>query len=246
MSSSKIRLGINIDHVATLRQQRGGLVNYPDVRKAAEHAIKGGADQITVHLRGDRRHIQDFDLWDLATDLTVPLNLEMAATEEMAMMAKEVKPHIVCLVPEKREELTTEGGLDVLQNFDGIQKCISLVKREGIQTSLFIEPEPEQVLAAKELKVNAVEFHTGPYANAEDDKKEEQLEKLFTSFDLAKEQNLQVHAGHGLDYENTQALVQKNSPLEELNIGHSVVCQSVFVGMEQAVRDMKKIVEAGS
>jgi pyridoxine 5-phosphate synthase len=237
-----IRLGLNIDHVATLRQQRGGLVAYPDILEAAKVGLKGGADQITIHLRGDRRHIQDGDLQILSKN-KIPLNFEMAVTEEMIGFALEYKPEIVCLVPEKREELTTEGGLDVLKNSDGIRKAILKFKKENIRTSLFIEANTEQIKESQSVGADAVEFHTGHYSHLKDAKKVDgEFEKLNTGCILAHDLGLHVHAGHGLDYKNVKRIVTLPH-LEELNIGHAIVCRSVFVGLESAVKEMKALLK---
>lgn len=234
-----IRLGINIDHVATLRQVRGGLTSYPNLVEAAKMVLDSGGDQITVHLRGDRRHIQDHDLTDLTQAKIKPLNLEMAATEEMAKIACKIKPEIVCLVPEKREELTTEGGLNLLRQPETIEKVISLVKKEKIRVSLFIEPDVEQIEMAAKLKADAVEFHTGQYALNPNVKSH--LTKLFTAADNAFKLGIKVHAGHGLDYQNILPILEMPH-LEEVNIGHSIVCRAIYVGMDRAVSEMKALI----
>lgn len=237
-----IRLGLNIDHVATLRQVRAGLTLYPDVLEAARLCMHAGADQITVHVRGDRRHIQEFDLKNLIIN-NIPVNLEMAATEEMTKMALKYKPQIVCLVPEKREEVTTEGGLDVFKHFSKIKKCIDKVKRKKIRVSLFIEPNLKQVTASAELGADAVEFHTGKYALAKNQRQRNaEYKKLEAACVLAHKKNLKVHAGHGLDYKNV-AQIKELPHLEELNIGHAIVCRSVFVGITEAVAEMKNLLK---
>jgi len=237
-----IRLGVNIDHVATLRQLRAGLVDYPNILEAARVAVENGADQITIHLRGDRRHIQEKDLFEIARARLAPLNLELAATKEMLKFALKARPDIVCLVPEKRQEVTTEGGLDVVKHYKKIQTCIKEFKKNGIKTSLFIEPSLNQIKASHELGADAVEFHTGKYALAKSLTQEKQLKRLSIAFEAAHGFKLAVHAGHGLDYRNTQN-VAALPYLEEVNIGHSIVCRAVMVGLAQAVREMKNIVE---
>lgn len=236
-----IRLGVNIDHVATLRQLRAGTVDYPDVQKAAMIAVRSGADQITIHLRGDRRHIQEEDLNFLAKNRPALLNLEIAATDEMVEHACRTRPDIVCLVPERREEVTTEGGLNVAGLFKSIEQATRTLKKAGVRVSLFIEPDRKQIQASQELGVDAVEFHTGQYALARGEKRAEELEALKEAFVKAHEGRLHVHAGHGLDYINVKDIV-KLPFLEELNIGHSIVCRAVFVGLENAVREMKSLV----
>jgi pyridoxine 5-phosphate synthase len=238
MSPGKIRLGVNIDHVATLRQQRAGLVNYPSILEAAVLAKKGGADLLTIHVRGDRRHIQESDLALLMKENILPVNLEMAATDEMIGIALKYKPFIVCLVPEKREELTTEGGLDVVKYEVEVQKTITQMKRAGIRTSLFIEPSQAQVAMSSQLKAEAVEFHTGKFALAKASDRDLESVRLRDAFMQGHNLGLAVHAGHGLDYENILPLL-KFPFLEEVNIGHSIICRSVFVGLESAVRGMK-------
>lgn len=238
----KIRLGINIDHVATLRQLRAGLVNYPDIVEAAKLVKAAGGDQLTVHLRGDRRHIQEEDLVRLTKADLLPINLEMAATREMTEVALKFKPAIVCLVPEKREEITTEGGLDVVKNHLLISEAIWALKPAGIKSSLFIEASPEQVEKSHELGADAVEFHTGRYALLKNAQKAEEVRALKSAFARAHALGLAVHAGHGLDYLNTRELLDYPY-LEEVNIGHSIVCRAVLVGLSQAVKEMRLIID---
>ncbi len=239
----KIRLGVNIDHVATLRQLRAGLVDYPDIEEAARAVKKGGADQITIHLRGDRRHIQDADVMLVISKNILPINLEMAATEEMAAIAVKNKPYIVCLVPEKREELTTEGGLNVSGNMRAISKVIEKCKAAGIKSSMFIEPDRDQVKSSQMVGADAIEIHTGTFANEKNPHKRAEIVKQIADVcEFGASLNLKIHAGHGLDYTNTTELLNINK-LEELNIGHSIVCRSVFVGLEQAVQEMKSVIE---
>jgi pyridoxine 5-phosphate synthase len=242
----EIRLGVNIDHVATLRQLRAPSVNYPDIKAARDLCVRGGADQITIHLRGDRRHIQERDLVDLAREKGgVLLNLEMAPTREMTELAVRTKPDIVCLVPEKREELTTEGGLDVIKNRIQIGGCIAQCKKNKIRVSLFIEASQEQIEGSKILGADAVEFHTGQYALAKGADQKKILDHLFKAAALANEAKLKVHAGHGLDYTNVIPLL-KMPHLEELNIGHSIICKAVFSGLLESVKEMKTLISKNS
>ena len=232
-------LGVNIDHVATLRQARQ--TTEPDPIWAAAAAELGGADQITVHLREDRRHIQDRDLQLLKQTVNVRLNLECACVDEMLAIACELKPHQVCLVPEKRTEVTTEGGLDVLGNQSKVGQAITRLTEAGIFVSLFIDPADDQIEASKQLAAGAVELHTGAYAEARySPGAQTELAKLAAGSKLAKSLGLRVDAGHGLTYKNVTPIVQIPE-IEELNIGHSIVSRSVFVGMQQAVREMKNL-----
>lgn len=235
-----VLLGVNIDHVATLRQARG--TPYPDPVQAALLAEQGGADGITLHLREDRRHIQDGDLGRLAAVMTTRMNLEMAVTEEMLAIAESVRPAHCCLVPEKRAELTTEGGLDVVAEPERIRSACARLGEAGIQVSLFIDPEPHQILAAREAGAAVVELHTGRYADAGDDTaRADELERLREGVVVAREQGLLVNAGHGLHYHNTEA-VARLAGVHELNIGHAIIARAVFTGMEQAVRDMRALI----
>lgn len=236
-----IRLGVNIDHVATLRQQRAGTVDYPNILLARDLVIKGGAEQITIHLRGDRRHIQEKDLLDLSEKRKGLLNLEMAATPEMLKIALRARPDYVCLVPEKREELTTEGGLDVAKNKMLLNGAVTELKKAGIKVSLFIEPQTNQIRASREVGADAVEFHTGQYALAKGAEQTRHLEHMGKACEQAHELGLHVHAGHGLDYSNVIGTL-KLPFLEELNIGHSIVCRAVLVGLFEAVKEMKEVI----
>ena len=239
-----IRLGVNIDHVATVRQARG--VDYPDPIKAALAAIAGGADGITLHLREDRRHIQDDDVLQLKKVCTVPINLEMAATEEMIQFAERVRPEYCCLVPEKREELTTEGGLDVVTQAAQLKAVCQRLADVGIEVSLFIDPDEAQIAAAKSVGAPVVELHTGQYADAMDSKlQEKELQRIQDAAVYAAQQGLIVNAGHGLHYENVQAIAAI-SVINELNIGHSIIAEALFEGMENAVRRMKDSIYAKS
>ena len=237
-------LGVNIDHVATLRQARQ--TTEPDPIWAAAAAELGGADQITVHLREDRRHIQDRDLQLLKQTVNVRLNLECACVDEMLAIACELKPHQVCLVPEKRTEVTTEGGLDVLSNQSKVGQAIAQLTEAGIFVSLFIDPADDQIEVSKQLAAGAVELHTGAYAEARySPAAQTELAKLAAGSKLAKSLGLRVDAGHGLTYKNVTPIVQIPE-IEELNIGHSIVSRSVFVGMQQAVREMKDLCQSKS
>ncbi len=231
-----MRLGVNIDHVATVRQARRGAE--PDPVAAAVLATLGGADGITIHLREDRRHIQDRDLFVLREAVSTRLNLEMACSDEIVALALRAKPDEATLVPEKRAELTTEGGLDVSANLDQVRKTAHALKAGGIIVSLFIDADIEQVDMAKAVGADAIEFHTGTYADARGAKVEEELAKLHTAAAHAVRAVLHVHMGHGLDYRNVGPIVRIPG-VEELNIGFSIVSRALMVGMERAVRDMK-------
>jgi len=233
-----MRLFINIDHVATVRQARG--TDEPDPMRAAVLAELGGADGITVHLRQDRRHIQDRDVELLRRTLRSPMNLEIANVPEMEALALEIVPHQVTLVPENRQEITTEGGLDVSEAKD-LGRTLRRLSAAGIRTSLFISPDPDAVRRSADLQVDAVELHTGEYANADLAERTAQLDRLKAATLLGRELGLAVHAGHGLTYENVTP-VAAISDCEELNIGHSVVSRSVLVGIERAVFEMKSII----
>ena len=234
-------LGVNIDHVATLRNARGGVD--PDPIQAAEICEKSGATSITTHLREDRRHIKDQDVKTLKKILKTNLNLEMAVTDEMQKIALSVKPHSVCLVPEKRQEVTTEGGLDVASRLNRITEFVQPLLDAGILVSLFIDPSKEQVYAAAKTGAQFIELHTGQYSMAFGTPDEtEEFEKLRESSRLAHALGLKVNAGHGLNYENVYRMKQIED-LYELNIGHSIIARSVFVGLEQAVNEMKNLIK---
>ncbi len=233
------RLGVNIDHVATLRQARGGVE--PDPIAAAVLVELAGADGLVVHLREDRRHIQDRDLTQLREVVQTKLDLEIAAEESMAKTALSVKPHLVTLVPERRQELTTEGGLDVAGQRDKIQKIIELLHDGGIPVSLFIEPDLAQVKAAHKVAADYVELHTGRYANAKRAKEEQlEVEALSQAAKLAYKLGMGVNAGHGLNYRNVKRLTHIQE-IVEYNIGHSIIARAVLVGLERAVREMKQL-----
>lgn len=235
-----IRLGVNIDHIATLRQVRGGTTVYPDLVRAVQLCKKAGADQITIHLREDRRHIQLKDLIELTKKSPLPLNLEMGMTEEMVELAKKYKPEWVCLVPEKREELTTEGGLDVARLFGQAESTIQQLVSKKIKISLFIEPHFDQVVAASKLGADAVEFHTGHWVLLKGAKKQVEWKRLCEAANLAHSFGIRVHAGHGLDPVHCKKI--RDLPfLQEVNIGHYLICESVFTGLIPAIKNLNKI-----
>jgi len=239
MSDHDILLGVNIDHVATLRQARG--TRYPDPAQAAFLAEQGGADAITIHLREDRRHIQDRDLEVLGRTIGTRINLECAVTAEMLAIACEARPADVCLVPERREELTTEGGLDVAGHLAAVSDACAQLAEAGIRVSLFIDPDPAQLEAAVSCGAPVVELHTGAYAEACNIAGvDEEYARLRQAADRGVELGLQVNAGHGLHYHNVQAIAALG-PVRELNIGHAIVARSVFVGFVEAVREMKRL-----
>ena len=235
------KLGVNIDHVATLREARGGRV--PSPKEAALLAVRGGADGITVHLREDRRHIQDRDLWELKRSLGRPLNLEMSIEPGIVRIACRLRPEKACLVPEKRREVTTEGGLDIVQRKQAVKRAVSRLTAKKIEVSLFIDPDLRQVRASKEAGARAVELHTGSYANAKGRRKKLELGRLRRAALTAHRLGLKVHAGHGLDYQNVRP-VARLPYVKELNIGHSIVSRAVFAGIQNAVREMKKLCAA--
>jgi len=231
------RLGVNVDHVATVRQARGG--KEPEPVAAAAIAEMAGADGIVIHLREDRRHIQDRDLRLLRDIVQTKLNLEMAATDEMARMAMDIKPHLVTLVPERREELTTEGGLDVEGQRQRLKEVIGILHRSGIAVSLFVDPELEQIKAARRVEADCVELHTGRYANAVGLKEQDtEYEALAQAARATYKLEMVVSAGHGLNYRNVRRL-RNITEIVEYNIGHSIIARAIFVGLEQAVREMK-------
>lgn len=231
-------LGINIDHVATLRQARG--TRYPDIGQAALLAEQAGADGITIHLREDRRHIQDRDVFHLREILQTPMNLEMAVTDEMVGIAEQVKPAHCCLVPEKRQELTTEGGLDVVHNQAAIQGACERLAAQGTQVSLFIDPDPRQIDMAVAVGAPCIEIHTGAYAELARSAALDELDKIHQGVKHAVAQGLVVNAGHGLHYHNVEAIAAMED-INELNIGHSVIAHAVFVGLPEAVREMARL-----
>jgi len=235
MRSGKLLLGVNIDHVATIRQARGA--SYPSVLEAARVAENAGADAITVHLREDRRHIQDQEVVALCKQVSTRVNLEMAVTDEMLAIAEFNRPADVCLVPEKREELTTEGGLDVLAHFDAVKYACKRLAAAGIRVSLFIDPDVAQLDAALACGAPVVELHTGSYADAGKSAVEAEYQRIVRAAEHGDSMGLQVNAGHGLHYQNVAPIV-RIPQLVELNIGHSIVAQALFVGLHKAVADM--------
>jgi pyridoxine 5-phosphate synthase len=237
MTASHLRLGVNIDHVATIRNARGG--DHPDPVKAALAAASAGADGITAHLREDRRHIRDEDISALMAALAIPLNLEMAATQEMLDIALRHKPHAACIVPEKREERTTEGGLDAAGQFDLLAPVVAALNGAGVRVSLFIEPDPRQIDAAIRLKAPVVEFHTGRYAHLEGAERSAELRRLSDAAALAAKNGIEPHAGHGLTFENVGP-VAAIPQLAELNIGHFLIGEAIFSGLKEAIREMRR------
>ncbi len=239
LEPEEILLGVNIDHVASLRQARG--TRYPDPVQAALAAEQAGADAITVHLREDRRHIQERDLHLLAQVIETRLNLEMAATDEMVEIAEALAPADCCLVPERREELTTEGGLDVCANRDRIAAVCARLQAVGTRVSLFIDAEPEQISAASEAGAPVIEIHTGHFADADGPaQRQAELGRIIDAVRLGRELGLTVNAGHGLHYHNTRAVAAIGG-IHELNIGHAIVARALFVGLAQAVSEMKRL-----
>ncbi|MCG3729929.1 pyridoxine 5'-phosphate synthase [Vibrio cincinnatiensis] len=239
---SSILLGVNIDHVATLRNARG--TRYPDPVHAAEIAERAGADGITIHLREDRRHIQDRDVRILRETIQTRMNLEMAVTDEMVEIALQTKPEFVCLVPEKREELTTEGGLDVVGQLPKIKAATEKLTAAGIKVSLFIDADKEQIDAAKACGAPFIELHTGHYADATcDDEQQSELKKVAAAAAYADDQGITVNAGHGLTYHNVAAIAAIPE-IYELNIGHAIIGRAVFDGLEKAVAEMRAIMQS--
>ena len=231
----KVNLGVNVDHIATLRQARRGL--YPDPVEAALKAEKAGADSITMHLREDRRHIQKEDIYNFSELMQTHLNLEMAVTDEMLDIACDLSPQDCCLVPESREELTTEGGLDILKNIDSIADASQRLSDHNIRVSLFIDPDIHQIDATRKIKVPVIELHTGTYSDATGAAKEKELQRLAEAAYYAHEQGLIVNAGHGLDYQNIAPILQIDV-IKELNIGHSIIACAAFEGLDHAIKKM--------
>jgi pyridoxine 5-phosphate synthase len=230
---------VNIDHVATLREARG--INYPDPVYAAGIAEMAGASGIIVHLREDRRHIKDRDVLILRDVVRTKLNLEMAATPEMVEIACKIKPDMITLVPEKRKELTTEGGLDVVKFSDKLKKVIEKVHEKGIKVSLFVDPVEAQITAAHKMNADMVEIHTGAYSDAKSDRiREKEFKKVVASVIMGKKLGLRVNAGHGLHYHNVQEIAALKE-IDELSIGHSIIARAVFVGLDRAIRDMLEL-----
>jgi len=238
--SDLLRLGVNIDHVATIRNARGGV--HPDPVHAAKLAEKAGADGITAHLREDRRHISDSDIARLMDAIVLPLNLEMAATDEMLQIALRHVPHAACIVPEKREERTTEGGLDVAGGFRTLEPVVAELKDKGIRVSLFIEPDPKQLEAAARLKADIVELHTGRYCEVEGTEREAELRRIVDAAAVTQELGLECHAGHGLTFD-TVGPIAAIGQVVELNIGHFLIGEAIFSGLDSAIRRMRSLMD---
>jgi pyridoxine 5-phosphate synthase len=238
--TSPLRLGVNIDHVATIRNARGGA--YPDPIRAALVAQEAGADGITAHLREDRRHIIDEDIAHLIGAIALPLNMEMAATEEMVALALKHRPHAACIVPERREEVTTEGGLNAAGQHNHLAPLISRLADAGIRVSLFIEPDPRQIEAAMMLGAPVVEFHTGRYAHAEGEERATELRRIADAAALAVKNGIEPHAGHGLTFDNVQP-VAAIPQIAELNIGHFLIGEAIFTGLDASVRRMRALMD---
>ena len=237
---NRLRLGVNIDHVATIRNARGG--THPDPVRAAFAAADAGADGITAHLREDRRHITDDDINRLMEALAIPLNLEMAATEEMLAIALRHRPHAACIVPEKREERTTEGGLDAAAQFDHLLPFVARLGEANVRVSLFIEPDPRQIDAAIRLGAPVVEFHTGRYAHLDENERSRELARIADAAALAVKNGIEPHAGHGLTFANV-APVAAIPQLAELNIGHFLIGEAIFTGLEESVGTMRALMD---
>lgn len=240
MTVQPLRLGVNIDHVATIRNARGG--DHPDPVRAAEQAARAGADGITAHLREDRRHITDGDIERLSEALTIPLNLEMAATDEMLEIALRHTPHAACIVPEKREERTTEGGLDAAGGHNHLAPFVTELKNANIRVSLFIEPDPAQVEAAILLGAPVVEFHTGRYAHLVGEERTDELRRIADAAALAAKNGIEPHAGHGLTFDNVGPIAAIPQ-LAELNIGHFLMGEAIFTGLEASVTRMRELMD---
>ncbi|OWK30324.1 pyridoxine 5'-phosphate synthase [Sphingomonas dokdonensis] len=236
-----LRLGVNIDHVATVRNARGGA--YPDPVRAAALAAEAGADGITAHLREDRRHITDDDIARLSDTLTIPLNLEMAATEEMLAIALRHRPHAACIVPEKREERTTEGGIDAAGQFERLCPMVAALREAGTRVSLFIEPDARQIDAALRLGAPVVELHTGLYCELDGARRADELRRLADAAALAAKNGIEVHAGHGLTYDNV-APIAAIPQVVELNIGHFLIGEAIFVGLADSIARMRAAMDA--
>ena len=234
-----LRLGINIDHVATIRNARGG--NNPDPLRAALIAQQVGADGITAHLREDRRHILDQDIFLLKKNINLPLNFEMAATQEMVDIALKLQPNAACIVPEKRAEITTEGGLDIAKIQNKLATYIKKLQTKNIKISLFLEPDLAIIKLAKQLGADIIEFHTGKYANEQGEQRKIELNKIIKAVNYAHNLGIECHAGHGLDYDNVVDIV-KITALKELNIGHFLIGESIFLGLDGAIKKMQNII----
>ena len=239
---SKIRLGVNIDHVATVRNARGE--NYPSPLRASLFAQKSGADSVTIHLREDRRHINDSDLKKIRSKLKIPLNLEIAATDEMLKIALKSRPPFICIVPEKRQEITTEGGLNLNFRKNNLKMMIKKLKQKGLRVSLFIEPNLKDINTSKKLNADCVEIHTGKFCNLVNKNKKysQEIKKIQSAVTLGNKLGLEVHAGHGLTYRSAKILT-KISGIKEFNIGHFLVGESIFVGLGKTIKEFKKIIK---
>jgi pyridoxine 5-phosphate synthase len=240
MGVSKLRLGVNVDHVATVRNARGG--DNPDPVRAAMMAQDAGADGITAHLREDRRHIRDEDIVALTQKLKVPLNLEMAATNEMLAIALKAAPHAACIVPEKREERTTEGGIDCVTQFGCLKPIVAALSGAGIRVSMFIEPDRKQIDAAHNLGAPVVELHTGAYAHAHGPACDKFLKHLQNAAEFGADLGLEIHAGHGLTYDNVKPIAAIPH-IRELNIGHFLIGEAIFVGLETSIKKMRRLMD---
>ncbi|WP_432814631.1 pyridoxine 5'-phosphate synthase [Sphingorhabdus sp.] len=236
----RLRLGVNIDHVATIRNARGG--DHPDPVRAAQIVAAVGGDGITAHLREDRRHIRDADIARIMAATNLPLNLEMAATEEMLEIALRHKPHAACIVPERREERTTEGGLDAAGQHNHLAPIVTRLTDANIRVSLFIEPDARQIEAAIRLRVPIVEFHTGKYAHAQGEERETELRRIADAAALAAKNGIEPHAGHGLTFDNVQPIAAI-AQFAELNIGHYLIGEAIFIGLEESVRKMRELMD---
>ena len=240
-------LGVNIDHVATLRQARYALnpdaiIVEPSVLEAAREAKAGGADSITIHVREDRRHMQDADAWEIRREIDLPLNLEMASTREMRNFACELNPDFVCIVPESREEITTEGGLNVTGHLESLRETISIVQAAGSKVSLFIDPEPDQIRASAQLGAEMIELHTGAFALSTGEEHLAELKRLQSGAELGNSLGLQVNAGHGIHLENLNEVFTVKH-LKELNVGHTLVSKAIFIGFRKAVQEMRSAMD---
>jgi pyridoxine 5-phosphate synthase len=240
MTERHLRLGVNIDHVATIRNARGG--RHPDPVRAAEHAVRAGADGITAHLREDRRHISDDDIAALVETIPAPINLEIAATDEMVAIAVRHRPDAVCLVPERREERTTEGGIDVVAGRDRLAAVVAALQEAGIEVTLFIEPALAQIEAAKAIEAFAVELHTGAYCNAIEGERDRRLKLIASAAARAEHLGLECHAGHGLSYE-TVGPIAAIPEIVELNIGHFLIGEAIFCGLEASITRMRAVMD---
>ena len=236
----RLRLGVNIDHVATIRNARGG--DHPDPVRAAQIVAAVGGDGITAHLREDRRHIRDADIERIMAATNLPLNLEMAATDEMLDIALRHKPHAACIVPERREERTTEGGLDAAGQHNHLAPIVTRLRDANIRVSLFIEPDARQIEAAMRLKADIVEFHTGKYAHAQGEEREIELRRIADAAALAAKNGIEPHAGHGLTFDNVQPIAAI-AQFAELNIGHYLIGEAIFIGLEESVRKMRELMD---